>query len=177
MLVKPQDYRFNAVAERASKIIAESQSKQAHWAEELVKLERRAKRYEEADRGKDIIALLEPVPPGVLTAELTKLLTYSKQKLATLSASKAELKKALAEKRYNDAVGCLSQIVELNPTSEKYKKQLEEVVSKVRSKAEALGNSGQFAKAVQMLQTLPANFKDQEFLAKFNSYERLFICG
>lgn len=171
MLVKPQDYRFSAVAERAAKIIAESQGKQVHWTEELVKLERRVKRYEEEDRVKDIVALLEPVPPGVLTAELAKLLAHSKQKLATLAASKAELKKALAEKRYNDAVGSLSQIVELNPTSEKYKKQLEEVVSKVRKKAEALGNSGQFAKAVQMLQTLPANFKDQDFLAKFNSYE------
>lgn len=171
MLVKPQDYRFNAVAERAQKLIAESEKQHAYWVEELAKLERRAKRYAEEDRGKDIVAILEPVPPGVLTDDLNNLLAASKQKLAALSTSKSELKKALAEKRYSDAVSYLAEIVELNPSNEKYKRQLDEVAGKVRKKAELLGSSGQFAKAVQMLQTLPANFKDEEFLAKFNSYE------
>jgi Tfp pilus assembly PilM family ATPase/tetratricopeptide (TPR) repeat protein len=171
MLVKPSDYRFKEVASRASKIIAESESQSAHWANELTKLSERANRYASEDRTKDLVALLEPVPPGVLTEELAKLLANNQQKLASLSSCKRELKKALAEKRYTDAVGCLAQIVELNPTSEKYKRQLGEVAAKVRAKAEAYGNSGQFAKAVQMLQSLPANFKDEEFLARFNSYE------
>lgn len=171
MLVKPQDYRFQAIAERAAKIIAESERQQAHWSAEIIKLEKRAKRYQDEDRGKDIVALLEPVPPGVLTEELSNLLAISKQKLTALASSKSELKKALAEKRYGDAVGFLAQIVELNPSSEKYKKQLDEVAGKVRKKAEALGEAGQFAKAVQMLQTLPANFKDEQFLDRFNSYE------
>ena len=171
MLAKPQDYRFQAVAERASKIIAESERLQKHWGEELVKLERRAKRFNEEDRGKDVVALLEPVPSGVLTEELANLLANTKQKLAALSTCKSDLKKALAEKRYSDAVGFLTQIVELSPSNVKYEKQLDEVAAKVRKKAEALGGSGQFAKAVQMLQTLPANLKDEEFLARFNTYE------
>ncbi|MDX1928942.1 MAG: pilus assembly protein PilM [Pirellulaceae bacterium] len=171
MLVKPQDYRFQAVADRAAKIIAESEKQQGYWSEELVKLERRAKRYSSEDRGKDIVALLDPVPPGVLTEELANLLSNTKQKLSALSSCKSDLKKALAEKRYTDAVGLLTQIVELSPSNEKYKKQLNEVAAKVRSKAEALGGAGQFSKAVQMLQTLPANFKDEEFLARFNTYE------
>lgn len=171
MLVKPQDYRFHAVSERAAMVIAESEKQKVHWSAELEKLERRAKRYLEEDRSKDIVALLEPVPPGVLPDELTNLLRSSKQKLASLSSCKSELKQALSEKRYSDAVGCLSQIVDLNPSNEKYKKQLVEVAEKVRKKAESLGSSGQFAKAVQMLQSLPANFKDEEFLSRFNSYE------
>ena len=171
MFVKPQDYRFEAVADRAAKIIAESQKLQVQWGEELVKLERRAKRYHEEDRGKEVVAILEPVPSGVLTEELANLLANTKQKLAVLSTCKSDLKKAITEKRYSDAVGFLTQIVELSPSHEKYKKQLDEVAAKVRKKAEALGASGQFAKAVQLLQTLPANFKDEGFLARFNAYE------
>ncbi len=171
MLIKPHDYRFNEVASRASKIIAESERQIAYWANELVKLTQKAKRYAEEDRAKDLIGLLEPVPPGVLTDELTNLLATTKQKLASLSSCKRELKNALAEKRYGDAVGCLAQIVELNPTNEKYKKQLGEVAAKVRAKAVAYGTAAQFAKAVQLLQSLPPNFKDEEFLERFNGYE------
>ncbi len=171
MLVKPQDYRFRATAERAAKLVGDNEKEHARWVEEIPVLERRSLRYERDDRGKDIVALLEPVPPGVLTEELKQLLATTKQKLATLSSCKSELKKAIAEKRYSDSVGLLTQIVELNPSNEKYKKQLEEVAGKVRKKAETLGSTGQFAKAVQMLQSLPANFKDEESLSKFNTYE------
>lgn len=171
MLVKPQDYRFKEVAERANKVVSESDKQEEFWKKELENVERRAKRYQEADRGKDIVELLDPVPAGVLTDELKALLSVTKQKLSTVTTCKSDLKKALAEKRYSDALSHLAQIVELNPSNEKYKKQLDEVAAKVRKKAETLGNSGQFAKAVQMLQALPANFKDDDFLTKFNSYE------
>ncbi len=171
MMIKPQDYRFLEVSQRASRILAESEKQQSLWTGELSKLESRAKRYEQEDRGKDIVELLEPVPSGVLTEELANLLATTKQKLVAVASAKLDLKNALAEKRYNDAVAYLAQIVEFNPSNEKYKRQLDEIAAKVRKKAEALGSSGQFAKAVQMLQALPANFKDEEALSKFNSYE------
>jgi len=171
ILVKPQDFRFKEVAERAESVVAECATQEMFWQTELASIERRAKRYQEADRGKDLVELLEPVPVGVLTEELKTLLSVTKQKLSSLSMCKSDLKKALAEKRYTDSLSHLAQIVELSPNNEKYKRQLDEIAAKVRKKAEVLGSSGQYAKAVLMLQSLPANFKDDSFLAKFNSYE------
>ena len=171
MFVKPQDYRFQKIAERASVVISHCKTQQQHWTEELKKIERRAKRYEEADRDNELVTLLSPLPPGILTEELASMLAVAKQKLTTISDCKSELKKSLAEQRYGDSVKYLVQIVDLNPTNGKYKKQLDEIVATVRKKADALGSTGQFAKAVQMLQSLPPNLRDDEFLSKFNTFE------
>ena len=171
MFVKPQDYRFQKIAERASVVISHCEKQQQHWTEELKEIDRRAKRYQEADRDKELVTLLSPLPPGILTEELASMLAVAKQKLTTIADCKSELKKSLAEKRYGDSVRHLVQIVELNPTNGKYKKQLDEIVAKVRKKADALGTTGQFAKAVQMLQSLPPNLRDDEFLSKFNTFE------
>lgn len=172
MLVKPPDYRFKALAERAQTLAAEIDGQTQHWDTELPKISERAFRYRDEERDKEVIALLQPIPAGILTPELKALLDNSVRRFESLRKNKNDLVKALDQQRFTDALGCLCAIVELSPTNEKYKRKLDEVAGIVLEQADKYGRKGKFAKAVQLLQTIPANYKDEKFLEKFHGYEQ-----
>ncbi len=174
-VAEPADYRFQDIADRAQQAIEKLTQSREHWTAEVEKVRKRVKRYLPADRFDDIVRILSRIPLGALPDELAGVLEECRAKTSTISSSKTELKQALADKRYDDALFCLSQIVELNPDDKKYRKQLEQVAQKVLRKAARYGEKGKYAKAVALLESIPSQYQDDTYLDLMHRYEEVIF--
>jgi type IV pilus assembly protein PilM len=168
---KSPDYRFKHVANQAQQLLAQVTAERDQWATEVEKSTSRVERYLAANRLDDIVRILSRIPRGMLTPELTTVLSECASKLATTEQCKSDLNAALAEKKYEEALGCMVQLAELNPTESKYEKRIEQLVVKVVEKAEKYRDDWRFQRVVELLQCIPDRYMDTKLLELLSQCE------
>ncbi len=174
-IAAPPDYRFQEVCQRASELEKQIAQEQIEMEAAVAKAKSRVERYLPQDRYDDIVRILSRIPSGALPKELLEILQNCQAKTTTAQSSKTELKDALAAKKYDVAVQCLAQLVELNPGEKQYEKQLKEIAAKVVSKAQRYRERSEFQKALTQLQSVPSRLQDESYLETLHECEEVLF--
>lgn len=169
------DYRFKPHAEKAQQLCRNFAEQQSSWSKEIDALRERATRYVSADRHKDIVRILGRLPNGSLPEDLAEILSRSQYLVNAYDSAKAELMEAVAAKKYDEAIGHVSQMIELRPGEAKYQKQLDQLVAKVLKKSAGYRARLDYRKAVTYLQSIPLNYHDDSFRSTMDACEEVLF--
>lgn len=158
-LSSASDYRYRELAGEAKQLADRYRDELGEWQTKLDKIPNKLEKYLGRQDYKRAIALLSPIPAGLLSDDFQATLADCEHKAKLGREAKTSFKAALSAKDWTTAMVDLNQILDLYPNNEKYLGFVEQVIAKIARSARRLKEAGKYADAYSALQTIPIKYQ------------------
>lgn len=163
-VLREKDYRFREIvsqAETARKKI--NQVAEQEFGSATERIEQAIAAHEKGDAVK-VVELLGGLAPKLLTPKAAEILAQSRTLLEQLGDSQSSLQEAFEKRDWATSGAILDRMLRLQPDDESVARLATKVGKKLISKAHTLRESHKYHAAASMLDCVPANARDDDYL-------------
>lgn len=159
-----QDFRMLDIAKQANEASQNYELELANWKQKLAELEQYAFQNFEQHEYRQVVQTLSAIPRGLLSGKLQDLLAKSTELKDAVKRAKAEVKCAVANKDWPEAMSALAELIPLCPHKPKYRDLSKQVSSKLYAQANLLYEKRDFAEALVLMSHIPAQLQTEEHI-------------
>jgi Double zinc ribbon len=167
----PPDYRFAEAAQNATVAISKIEALRDRATKQASDVQSQAQAaYDRGDQA-ETARLLATVPEKLLDENSRALLGKTRVFTKQLQMLQAEVRTAIAEKRWNSVGSLLNQLLEFSPHDSQYLQLAGQVSAKLIAQAKQRLARGEYEAATQHLASVPQVAEDDSVLRLRNSLE------
>lgn len=167
------DFRFKELKEKAVQLLQQHRSEQGHWESRITDIQQAVGELVESQKYDEIIKLVSEVPSRMRTEDLQKALEEASANVSSGDDARAELKAALAEKKWDYALQFLDMLLDIYPNSQKYQNLLPQLLEKLSGQAAKLRSAGRNPDALALLTGIPLKHQTMSVKAAIENLEEL----
>ncbi|GIW97820.1 MAG: hypothetical protein KatS3mg111_1153 [Pirellulaceae bacterium] len=163
----PQDFRFHDLRQRIDEAIDAIEREAKTWEGRIHKALETAESLAGEQRHRQLIELVEAIPPRARPSRLQDWLAAAQRHVAAEESARSRLQESLDRSDYADALAAAVALLELKPQSSSRRRQVEKLMAIVRQRAKQYARAGRHDKCLELLRCMPAEMQhheDQELL-------------
>lgn len=167
------DFRFKELKEDARNLLEQHRTEQSHWQAKVEEAENSIDELLESHKYDDAIKLVDVIPARMRTDKLQQASENANSKVASSGDARNELKKALAEKNWGDALFSLDSLLKIYPNSQEYQNLLPQLIDRLAKTAGKLQALGRHTDALATLVEIPVEYQTTSIRDSVEALEEL----